>query len=263
MLDRSRLFLLGAALVVGGAHTLAAQNARRATGSFSVRGTVRDTAATPIAGASVTIYGLGRATTTNTNGEFSFADLPGGTRVLEVLALGYKPRILAIAIADSAPLSIEMRAGAVALDSVHTTATIALGVNEPKQDRITSAELEAPDIADRTALEAFELLRPQLFRGRPSAGARSSEAAQRGQMFPRDETAMLKSGRAVCVGVRACDVDRELAVSINEGPLASPDVLTTLSVRVVKEMRYLLAVDAQARFGVITGNGPVLIVYTR
>jgi hypothetical protein len=34
-------------------------------------------------------------------------------------------------------------------------------------------------------------------------------------------------------------------------------------VRIVREMRYLLAVEAAARFGMTSGGGPVLVVYTR
>jgi hypothetical protein len=52
-------------------------------------------------------------------------------------------------------------------------------------------------------------------------------------------------------------------VSINEGPIGSPDVLTGLPARIIREMRYLQPVDATARFGILAGGGPVLIVYTK
>ena len=61
----------------------------------------------------------------------------------------------------------------------------------------------------------------------------------------------------------ACEIDERLSVSINEGRPESPDILTTLPVRIIKEMRYLLDTEAAARFGLSSGGGPVLVVYTR
>ena len=111
-------------------------------------------------------------------------------------------------------------------------------------------------------MEAFELLRPGLFNGRGTTGA-VSDASKRGQLYARDQYVDEKAGRSVCIGVRACDIDSRLSVSVNEGPLGSPDVLTTLSVLMIKEMKYLPPADASARFGMTAGSGPVLIVYTK
>ena len=110
------------------------------------------------------------------------------------------------------------------------------------------------------------MLRPLLFQGRPSGAATiSTPASTRGQLYPRDDrnpNAKVPE-RPRCTGNPACDIDGLLSVSINEGPLGSPDILTTLSVRSIKEMKYLRPIDATARFGVVAGSGPVLIVYTR
>ncbi len=60
--------------------------------SSGVRGTVRDTYGTPIAGARVRLWGERRETRSNAQGEFSLAGLPTGTRMLELQAIGYAPR---------------------------------------------------------------------------------------------------------------------------------------------------------------------------
>ena len=96
---------------------------------------------------------------------------------------------------------------------------------------------------------------------RGAGGAGPPEAAKRGEAFERD--VKTRTGEPTCIGNQACDVDSHLTVSINEGPLGSPDVLVFIGARSVREMRYLLPADATARFGLNAGNGPVLIVYLR
>ena len=88
----------------------------------------------------------------------------------------------------------------------------------------------------------------------------TTAASERGRLYIRDGNS---NGRPRCFGNSACDIDGMLSVSINEGPLGSPDILTTLPARAIKEMRYLLPIDATARFGIVAGNGPVLIVYMK
>jgi hypothetical protein len=82
-------------------------------------------------------------------------------------------------------------------------------------------------------------------------------------MIARDTIAQASGPRVVCIGTRACDIDARLSVSINDGRPGSPDILTTLPVRIIKEMRYLADIDAAARFGISSGGGPVLVIYTR
>ena len=55
-----------------------------------IRGVVVDTAIVPLAGATVTLAGLERSTTTNENGAFQFDDLEPGSYFLEVRLLGYE-----------------------------------------------------------------------------------------------------------------------------------------------------------------------------
>jgi hypothetical protein len=127
---------------------------------------------------------------------------------------------------------------------------------------LTPVLISSRTLTGRNAMEAFELLRPGLFNGRGASGP-IPDAARRGQFYARDQYIEEKTGKSGCVGVRACDIDARLSISINEGPLGCPDVLSMFSVLMIKEMKYLQPTDATARFGMTTGGGPVLIVYTK
>lgn len=233
-----------------------------------VHGLIVDSAAAPVPGATVSVYGFAGSATSNDRGEFALAGLMRGTRVVEVVALGYKPRLTAVAVSDStAELVIVLaRARVFVLDSVQVRADrlTDMPIASRRTDRISEVELAQREIVGGSAFEAFALLRPQLFHGRPPPGISvTNDANQRAQLFPRDPIGSDSTARTVCVGNRACEIDGRLSVSINEGRPGSPDILTTLPVRIIREMRYLLAVDAAARFGMSAGGGPVLVVYTR
>ncbi|MGH7619254.1 MAG: carboxypeptidase-like regulatory domain-containing protein [Gemmatimonadaceae bacterium] len=235
---------------------------------YDLRGVVRDSLDAPIASASVTVYGFSDRATTNARGEFALSGLLRGTRVLEAIAVGFRPRVMAVAVSDSMPrvVIVLARSRVVVLDSMQVTADRMpdMPITSRRTDRITRQELSQRQIIGGSALEAFALLRPQLFHGRPPPGfSATNDASQRASLFPRDTIGGGSTARTLCVGNRACEIDGQLSVSINEGRPGSPDILTTLPVRIIKEMRYFLAVDAAARFGMLAGGGPVLVVYTR
>src|SRR5262249_1517590 len=120
-----------------------------------------------------------------------------------------------------------------------------------RTDRITRSELSQKDVIGRDAFEAFAILRPQLFHGRSSPGSSAmTSASQRAQMIARDTLTQASGTRVICIGTRACDIDGRLSVSIDEGRPSSPDILTALPARIVKEMRYLSDIEASARFGI-------------
>jgi hypothetical protein len=240
----------------------------RVPSRYALRGVVLDSAEAPVPSATVSVYGFPGTATTNERGEFTLGGLSRGTRVVEVIAMGFKPRLVALAISDRMPdaVIVMARSKVVVLDSVQITENrpIDMPIASRQTDRITEAELSRRDVLGGTALEAFALLRPRLFHGRPPPGSSEVNAAsQRSQLFPRDIVGGASAPRTLCTGNPACDIDGQLSVSIDEARPGSPDILTTLPVRVVKEMRYLVAVDAAARFGVLAGGGPVLVVYTK
>lgn len=234
-------------------------------GRIVLRGEVVDPAGVPVVGAVVSLRGARRAATTNTRGEFSLDRLPAGQQVVEVRAFSYRDLVFTVDLVDSMPqITISLIHTTVVLDSVKVVEKRQNIPASRNADRISEAELSRPDIVGGNAMLAFEMLRPLLFQGRPSGGtSATTEASTRRQFYGRDERLQTVTGKSKCVGNPACDIDGLLSVSINEGPLGSPDVLTTLSARFIKEMRYLRAVEATARFGQAAGSGPVLIVYTK
>ena len=54
----------------------------------------------------------------------------------------------------------------------------------------------------------------------------------------------------------------QVRVSQDYGPLQVLSVLSAISARTVVEVRYLNAVEAQARFGINANGGPVIVVLT-
>lgn len=258
-------FLIASAAVLSGdAAPLGAQKPAR---YWRLNGIVRDSTAGPIAGATVTIYGATGSATTDERGRFALDSVPEGTRVVQVIALGFKPRLVAVGIEEHTPtVTVRLAKIDVILDSVRVMA-----VKRPedmphrRRDIIEAKEFAHPEIVSGTALDALFLLRPQIFTGRPSGGTNpTTEAAQRSQFYPREVIGDEKTGqRVVCAAGRVCDIDQRLSVSINGGPVGSPDILSALPARIVREMRYLLPADAAARFGQTAGGGPVLIVYTK
>jgi hypothetical protein len=245
---------------------LQAQNNDRTR--FSIHGIVLDSINAPVRSAAVSVYGFSGSATTNDRGEFALSGLMRGTRVLEVVALGFKPSVLAVMVDDSTPSIgvVLARTRVIVLDSMQVFAAVPADVpiTSRRTDRITQSELSQRHIIGGSAFDAFAVLRPQLFHGRPASGmSATTTASQRAQMIARDTIAQASGPRVVCIGTRACDIDARLSVSINDGRPGSPDILTTLPVRIIKEMRYLADIDAAARFGISSGGGPVLVIYTR
>ena len=252
-------------LVVVAAEALSAQRPAPVSGPFTVHGVVRDSSDRAIEGATITVYGATASATSDRRGEFTLAGLPGGTHVVQSIALGFKPRLTPVAISSrTETVEVQMIRTTIVLDSVvsNDRPDVKIEIVQRRQNVISAAELAERDLVGRTAMEAFELLRPALFNGRGATGA-LPEAARRGQLYARDQYVEERTGRPVCIGVRGCDIDARLTVSVNEGPLGSPDVLTTLSVAMIREMKYLQPADATGRFGVTAGGGPVLVVYTK
>ena len=86
-------------------------------------GTITDVRDRAIARAQVTLAGSGRVVATNDNGEFRIPGAPGGSRSLEVNALGYYPRSVNIEVDRLAtPVRIRMERTAVILDSLQVIA---------------------------------------------------------------------------------------------------------------------------------------------
>ena len=70
-----------------------------ARGTARLTGIVRDPAGHPVRGARAFVWGTAAATTASEDGAFALGGLPAGTRTLEVRAVGYAPRRVAVDLA--------------------------------------------------------------------------------------------------------------------------------------------------------------------
>jgi protocatechuate 3,4-dioxygenase beta subunit len=75
-------------------------------GTGIVRGDVRTASGTPLANARVTVWGTGVNTTSGSDGRFALTDLPTGSHVLELRAIGYQSTRRVIDIVDGEPTMI-------------------------------------------------------------------------------------------------------------------------------------------------------------
>jgi hypothetical protein len=100
-----------------------AQARSDSTGNATLHGTVRDSTDSPIVAASVSIFGVPGSTATNEKGEFSLANLPSGRRVVQVVALGFRPRLVTVVLSnDTAVVTVSLDRANVVLDSVRARA---------------------------------------------------------------------------------------------------------------------------------------------
>lgn len=88
-------------------------------GDLRLHGTVRRAATRqPIAGAQVVLT-EGPSTTTNERGEWTLVDVPGGTRMLDIRAVGLYPERFAVdVIANAPPIDVAMNTMRTVLDTI-------------------------------------------------------------------------------------------------------------------------------------------------
>jgi hypothetical protein len=93
-------------------------------GSGRIRGTVRDTAGRPLVGARVSHGESGVEATSTAGGQFVLDNLPGGSRMLDVRAVGFQPQRAIVDVRDSSDVSttIALDAMAPVVDTVRVSA---------------------------------------------------------------------------------------------------------------------------------------------
>jgi len=93
-------------------------------GTGRLRGQVVGTNGRPLAGARVMLWGTGIEATTDADGKFSLAGLPGGTHTLEARAVGFSPTQLPVDIVQGRPgeAAVELANLGITLDTVRVTA---------------------------------------------------------------------------------------------------------------------------------------------
>lgn len=93
-------------------------------GSGRLRGHVVATNGRPVAGARLMLWGTGIETTSDADGAFSLASLPGGTHTLEARAVGFTPAETPVDIVQGAPgaAEVELMNFGITLDTVRISA---------------------------------------------------------------------------------------------------------------------------------------------
>ena len=134
------------------------------TGAGRVSGTVVNAVdGQPIAGASVGIAN-GPQARANERGEWTIADAPAGTRVLEVRGVGFYPvRLPVHVLDDAAPVRVALSTTQSVLDTVKVTATRMMDREragfEDRRRRGQGHYLTADDVARRQAIVTSDLFR--------------------------------------------------------------------------------------------------------
>ncbi|HEY0779478.1 MAG TPA: carboxypeptidase regulatory-like domain-containing protein, partial [Gemmatirosa sp.] len=85
-----------------------------ARGTARLTGTVRDPAGRPVRAARAFVWGTGATATAGEDGTFALAGLTAGTRTLEVRAIGFAPRRVAVDLAPGQPAATDVRLERVA-----------------------------------------------------------------------------------------------------------------------------------------------------
>ncbi|GJG86856.1 hypothetical protein tb265_20370 [Gemmatimonadetes bacterium T265] len=80
-----------------------------ARGTARLTGTVRDSAGRPVRGARAFVWGTAAAATVDADGTFTLAGLPAGTRTLEVRAIGFAVRRVAVDLAPGRAGTVDVR----------------------------------------------------------------------------------------------------------------------------------------------------------
>lgn len=89
--------------------TAGATAAAPARGTARLTGTVRDTAGRPVRGARATVWGTAAAATAGEDGAFTLGGLPAGTRTLEVRAIGFAVRQVAVDLSAARAARADVR----------------------------------------------------------------------------------------------------------------------------------------------------------
>jgi iron complex outermembrane receptor protein len=103
-----------------GAH---ASSAPRAVAGDTLRGTVVDSAGTPIGDVAVTLVELGRSTSTASDGGFVFANVPRARQTIAVRRVGYAPLTRQVVLNGTTTVRLTLEATALHLEAVTVTAT--------------------------------------------------------------------------------------------------------------------------------------------
>lgn len=248
-----RLGLLG--LVVTSYATSMAQT------TASINGVVRDPSGNPISGATITVANTSfkRTTTSSTDGDFSFGNVPEGTNyTITVNALGYKPKTLSnytITSKDKVAISIALEQSSEDLEEVVVTA---LGIKRDKKALgYTVAELKGSDLTQGKEANVANALSGKV------AGVQVSRAASgaggSSKVIIRGNNSLIGNGQPLYV-IDGVPIDNQNISSPNQsGGTDYGDGIGNINPDDIETMSVLKGPNAAALYGQRGSNGVVLI----
>jgi hypothetical protein len=138
--------------------------AQRITGA--IRGTVTDTSGAVVPGASVTLRspgtGFNRSTVTNSEGVYSFAEVPVGTYDVEVSLQGFKTAVqtgIPLNVADALAVNVQLQPGALAETvTVESSATRVQTVGGEVSGLVTGEQVRQLPLNGRNFLQLGTLM---------------------------------------------------------------------------------------------------------
>lgn len=189
-----------------------------------------DSAATPVAGATIVIAELRRRATTTDSGLFTFTDLPAGRVTLIVRRLGYAPRDTQLSITGSVDsILVRLTSAAIALEGVEVSAAMRRQRKNiqsfyERVERGIGAYVTRSDILSRKPMSTTDMLRTipgiRVVRGRGVDGVRfMTSAAMRRDCMPM---VWLDGQRAPGMEVGEVPVSDVEGIELYNGPSTTP-----------------------------------------
>ncbi len=211
----------------------AASNAGR---QQTATGTVRDEYGNPVAGATVTVKGTGRATATDDNGAFSIA-IDGSNQLLVVSLLGFTAA--EVVASGAAPLSIVLESSVSDLDEV-----IVIGYGTTTRRRLVGAadQIDSKLIENRPVGNVTQALQ----------GASPSLNIQQRSMNPNDNTMNINIR-----GISTMNSNSPLIVI--DGLVSESGSLNKLNPNDIESVSVLKDAGTAAIYGSRSSNGVILV----
>jgi len=117
----------------------------------TIRGTVTDSAGTPLEGASVSVVGTSIRAETNSNGQYTLPEVPPGSALLRAQLIGYRPTERTVTVGAEADLTVDfvLAAGVTELEEI---VSVGYGTRQRAElstavSSVNSEELQSQPIA--------------------------------------------------------------------------------------------------------------------
>ena len=213
-----------------------------------IRGVVTDPRKTPLAGASIDVVGVDATVKTDGNGHFSLANVPTGSRTMEIRAVGFAPMFVPIAVLAKQNEELNITMLATALPGVNVTGRQVSGLQLDFEQRKREG---FGTFKDSTEIVKFTSIRA-IFQGIPSLVITGSNTSAFGLFTP---------GQSLSTGNPAGGCPMNVYV---DGKPSDTGVLISLSKEQIAAIEvYIRQEFAPAKYLLVSNNCGVVLVWTK